>query len=1035
MPAGEERKLVTVLFADLAGSTELAVRQDPEQLRSLLSAFFDEMRQQIEAFGGTVEKYAGDAVMAVFGVPQIHEDDAERAVRAAFAMQESLAQLNPMFEQEYGVRLVLRLGVATGEAVAASRAVSELMVTGEVPNLAARLQATGDGITVSETTRRLLGARLEAEPLEALSLKGFPGPVVAYRARGLRGAERPVGVAVLSSPVIGRDREQAALAACLEDLRRQRGQVIVIVGEAGIGKTRLKIEQREHLPEGVRWLEGRCQSYTQSTSYAPIVQILRAALGLGPTEAPAIARAKLRAALRDLSGAYAEQSQGALAHLLGIDLGPGHARVAPGDPRAVQSQLVLATRALLQGLAERGPIIVAVEDLHWADTASVDLLTLLLELTDFQPIMFLVTSRPETEGDTWTFRLHAERSFGHRLTELRLAPLAAEASQRLADNLLRVADLPETIRDRILQRSEGNPFFLEEIIRGLIEEGVLRREGDRWTAGTPTERWAIPTTLLGVIAARIDRLPGPAKALLQRAAVIGRSFGYRALRELSDEPAELDRTLAHLLRAELIRESAALPERQYLFKHALTQEAAEASLLTEQRHELHGRVARYLESTLGEGAAEQAALLAHHWYRAGQWDQALEHTLAAADRARGLHDRPAAIGHYWRALEILDRLPPTERRQQQHADAALALVRLPGFARNEAMVREGVEHLDRAIESATHRGDVALLARTQALKGYVVADEALLKEALARAESLGDPLTLAWAIERYGQYLGQRGRWEETLAQVRRAIAIYAEQGSRYQQAMNVTSGGRCYSARGGRLADSLRYAAEFRTMAAELGEAPLLAWRAMEAEPYLYQGAWDEAIRVAEESLPIAWRIGETNVILFGSAWLAVAYLHTGKVVEARRVADGATAYAQTSRDSTAFALSHLTIATALTRLAEGAPGAALEQARRALDYADRGRFRLEQGAAHRALGQAYAATGSRAEAVAAFRTSLEILEDIRSQPEVGQTLLAYGLFRLAEDPGEGQALIERACAVFEEIGAGGWLAEARAVLGLPPG
>ena len=208
----------------------------------------------------------------------------------------------------------------------------------------------------------------------------------------------------------------------------------------------------------------------------------------------------------------------------------------PSDPRALQSQLVLAIRALLQGLAERGPVIVAVEDLHWADPASVDLLTLLLELTDFQPLMILVTSRPDSEGDAWTFRLHAERNFGHRLTELRLAPLAVADSRRLTDHLLRVSDLPEAIRGRILARAEGNPLFLEEIIRGLIEEGVLRREGDRWTvAGTP-EQWTIPTTLRGMIGARIDRLPAPAKALLQHAAVIGRFFGYRTLRSVTSRP-------------------------------------------------------------------------------------------------------------------------------------------------------------------------------------------------------------------------------------------------------------------------------------------------------------------------------------------------------------------------------------------------------------------------------------------------------------------------------------------------------------------
>ncbi len=431
MAATDERKPVTVLFADLAGSTELATRHDPEHLRALLSAFFDEMRQQIESYGGTVEKYAGDAIMAVFGVPQVHEDDAERAVRAALAMRDSLAQLNPMFEQEYGVRLALRIGIATGEAVAAATESREFLVTGEVPNLAARLQSVADGIVLSEETYRLVAPILEAEPTGPHSLKGFSEPVTARRVVGLRAVEaRPRGIPGLSSPVVGRDAEMAALRSSVEDLRRGRGQVVSIVGEAGIGKTRVKMEIRENLSAGVRWLEGRCQSYTQSASYTPIIEILRSALGLGTAETPAIARTKLRVALRALAGERAEQVVGALAHLLGVDLGPG-APTLPPDPRALQSQLVLAARAILEGLAQRGPVIVVIEDLHWADAASLELLTMLLELTDFQPLMVLVTSRPEAEGEAWTFRLHAERYYRHRFSESacrRSAPRTASGS-------------------------------------------------------------------------------------------------------------------------------------------------------------------------------------------------------------------------------------------------------------------------------------------------------------------------------------------------------------------------------------------------------------------------------------------------------------------------------------------------------------------------------------------------------------------------------------------------------------------------------
>jgi class 3 adenylate cyclase len=489
MPGVDERKPVTVLFADLAGSTELATRHDAEPLRALLAAFFEEMRHQIEAFGGTVEKFAGDAVMAVFGVPAVHEDDAERAVRAAVAMRDAVAQLNPMFEQEYGVRLALRIGVATGEAVAASRPATDFMVTGEVPNLAARLQSIADPIAISEETYRLLAALLDAERTGPHVLKGFERPVAAWRVHGLRVSEsRPRGVPGLTSAVVGRDRELATLWSCVEDLRRGRGQILTITGEAGIGKSRVKIEIRDNLGDDVRWLEGRCQSYMQNTSYAPIVDVLRAALALGASEAQAIARTRLRVAFRALAGERADQLVRALAHLLDIDLGgAGQAGVAP-DPQGLRSQLVLAARAVLEGLAQRSPVIVAIEDLHWADAASVELLSVLAELTDFHPVMLLVTSRPETEANAWTFRQHVERNYGHRLTELRLAPLGEADSRRLADNLLRVSELPESMREAILARVEGNPFFLEEIPGGPSSSTVQR--GPASTRRSPSTRAA-----------------------------------------------------------------------------------------------------------------------------------------------------------------------------------------------------------------------------------------------------------------------------------------------------------------------------------------------------------------------------------------------------------------------------------------------------------------------------------------------------------------------------------------------------------------
>lgn len=1031
MTAREERKVVTVLFADLAGSTELVQRHDPEQLRQLLSAFFEEMSQQIRSFGGTVEKYAGDAIMAVFGVPKVHEDDAERAVRAALAMRESLVQLNPLFEQEYGARLELRVGIATGEVVAATDDRREMLVTGETANLAARLQSAGSGIVVSEATHRPLARLLDCRRLEPLTLKGFSQPITAYEVSGLRTLDTATrGIPGLSSPVVGRDVEAETLRRAVEELRRGRGQIVVLVGEAGIGKSRLKVDLRETLPEGVRWLEGRCQAYTQSTSYAPIVQLLRAALGLGPSDAQALARTRLRAGLRSLVGDRYDEVQPTVAHLLGVELEPRPHAERQTDPQTLKSQLILALRALLEGLTARGPAILAIEDIHWADAATIELLILLTELTDHLPLMILVTARPDPEGTAWDLRFHVQRNFPHRLTEIALATLRPEDTAELVRNLLHVAELPEDLKGRIMERAEGNPFFLEEILRSLIDEGVLRRDGDRWVAGERLERLAIPDTVRGVIAARIDRLPQDAKATLQHAAVVGRFFTRRLLAALAEPGQDGDRAMTHLLRAELIREFARLPESEYIFKHALTQEAAYASILAERRRVLHERVAAHLEESVGERAGEHAAVLADHWLRADRVEEALGWTLRAAERARGLYARPEAIAHYWQALELLARLPTTPDRQRTHAETVLALVRLPGYFRDAASREAAFHHIDESIREAEALGALSLQSGLEARKGFLVQDEDVMLQALAHAEASGNPLTLAMAAMEYGEYLGQHGHYEKGLIHIEQAINLFGAQDARHDHAISMAMSGRCHCSRAGRLTDAFTYAGRARDIAASTGDARLKAWGGMEAEPCMYKGLWDQLVRVGEEGLAVAWEIGEWSPIFFISAWLGIAYLKLGRVNEARRVILRAVQEVRV-RTFAPFLITYLHIALAQLHLAEENPTEALTTARMALELADRSGFQLERGAVRRVLAQAHEAMGSRAEAESEFRASLEILEDIQSRPELGQTLLAYGRFKRRDDTEGGRRLIDRAFRLFEEIEATGWVAEARVALG----
>lgn len=1020
-----ERKLVTVVFADLVGSTELSVRQDAEKLRSLLAAFFEEMAQPIRAFGGTVEKYAGDAIMAVFGVPQVHEDDAERALRAALTMQEALAQLNPTFEDEYGVRLSLRVGIATGEAVAAAEETREFMVTGQVANLAARLQSAAAGIVVCAETHRLLAALIESEKMAPVPLKGFADPVTAYRITGLRRTDRkPRGFAADHTPVTGRRREMEILVRCAGDLKEARGRIVAIVGEAGLGKSRLKIELQKRLPEGVRWLEGQCHAHTGTTSYAPFIQILREAFRLGEEDPRIVARTKLRAALQSLEGIAGEQVYPVLAHLLDIEPGAGQA-----DPRELQSRLTVNLRSLVEAMATQAPLILVLEDIQWADGASLELLTVLMELTDFLPLMILVVCRPDIEGGAWELRFHAQRNYHHRLTEIPLEPLTPEESGLLVRNLLRAAEIPEQLQSWILERSEGNPLFLEEIIRTLTEGQALLCEGNRWTGKGAADRLEIPGVLRGIVASRIDRLPGETKQVLQCASVAGRVFTFRQLEALTGGTGDLQRSTALLMRTALIREKARLPEPSYEFQHVLTQEAAYAGILDEERRVLHRRIALFLEEDGADSSGRHAALLARHWFLAGEKEKALEHTMGAAARAQKFYARPEAIFHYRRALKLLEELPRSAARGRTLVDAVLSLFVLPGSFDDAERMEEGLPQIDAAISAAVGSGDEGARARLEAMKGCILWDGDLLAGAVARAGQSGDPLSQAFAAEWYGHYLGANGHYEKAVGEFARAIDISAEAGSSYEQAMYMASGGRCYSARAGRLDEALDYASRALAIARTTDDARLRVWCAMVAEAYMYKGLWKDVVRVAGKGHEAAWKIGEWSVVFWLAGWLGIAFVKLGRLEEATHIIDRAL---KESRAGAAapYSATSLRIAAAQLRLALGEPERALEDARAALSLAEESRFRLEQGAAQRVLGQVLEIMGREVEADAAFRLSLKILGDIQSRPELAQTLLACGRFRAKNNPEEGLALVERARSLFEEMGATGWIDEARTAL-----
>jgi tetratricopeptide (TPR) repeat protein len=543
----------------------------------------------------------------------------------------------------------------------------------------------------------------------------------------------------------------------------------------------------------------------------------------------------------------------------------------------------------------------------------------------------------------------------------------------------------------------------------------------------------MPATLRGLIAARIDRLPGAAKAVLQRAAVVGRVVGYRPLQALHEGEVALDRTIADLLRAELLREWSHAPERQYLFKHALTLDAAYASILLDQRRALHRRLAMFLEEQ-PTPAADRAALLAHHWRAAEDWEKALTYSLEAAQRAEALYARPEAIAHFWHALDLLGRLPDTPDRQRLHMDALFALVGLPGWRRNEAERDAGLEHLDRALKAAMALDDPLRLVKAETLHGSHRQDEPTLVRAAERARAIGDDAMRAFTALEYGGYLGQVGRYEASMAQLAPAIELLERMGQTHTQGYQMASSGRCYAARAGQLSLSLEYAARARALGDLLDDPRLKAWRAMETEPYMYKGVWTEAVRAAEEGLPLCWEIREWLPIFWVSGWAALSYVKLGRHRAARELLQRALPECEALGSPQAWGMMWLQMGLAHVFLATGDTATAFRAARRAVDLADESHFRLEQGAAWRVLGQASESAGDHAGADAAFRRSVEVLQAIQSRPELAQTLLAYGRFQARADVTAGHALIELALRLFEEMDATGWIEEARRAPGRDP-
>jgi len=654
--SADQLRPITALFADITGSTGLGERLAPDEVKALIGECVTRMSGAVEDFGGTVQAYQGDGICAYFGVPTAHEDDPERAARAALRIIDLMAAYGREVEAAWGIAgLGVRVGVNSGQAGVGTvgAADPQTVALGDATNIAARLEASAEPgtIAVGEATARRLAGRFITQPLGPMRLKGRAEPVKAWRLIGPLSATPATGAPAtgepaVDRPLVGRDLELGRLKTTLDQLTDGQGQVVLIVGEAGIGKTRLLDEMRR-TGGRVTWLEGHCLSYGARSPFGPFVEILRSWLGIPDGEPDLAVRTRLRARL----GADGADWLPELARLLGIRLdADAEGALAVLSPLELSAQLRAAYIAWLQALTAKGPLAVAVEDVNWADESSAELTADVMALTDRSPIGLVMTLRPETGTAGWGLRTHALSDFSHRLTSVDLAPLNLASTEELATQLVPGDGLDPGTRRTLAEVSEGNPLFLEELLARLQETGALAHH-EAWTLTVP--RNVLPPALEGLLVARIDHLPVEVRRISEAAAVIGRQFSRTILEGVVDEP---DTALEALLRAGIIVERGRYPDQMYEFRHGLLHEAVLGTLTDSRRAELHLATARACEARYAAALDSHLEEVAHHYARAHDLGKALEYLERGAERAAELGAKGEA-GRLWlRALRAANRL-------------------------------------------------------------------------------------------------------------------------------------------------------------------------------------------------------------------------------------------------------------------------------------------------------------------------------------------------------------------------------------------
>jgi class 3 adenylate cyclase/tetratricopeptide (TPR) repeat protein len=897
-----ERRNMTMLFCDVQGSTAASEKLDPEDWTEVMNGVFGYMIRPVYRYEGTVARLMGDAILAFFGAPVTHEDDPQRAVLAGLEIVEGFKAYREHVVQKWGIDINLRVGVNTGLVVVGAVGAgqrTEYTAMGDAINVAARMEQTAQAGTVqiAEDTYRMVAPFFEVHELGGVLVKGKSEPVPSYRVlRQKLTPSRVRGIEGLETPLVGRDQEMTTLRRAVNKLRQGRGQIVCLIGEAGLGKSRLLEELRLDWLAALtaqgsaagwdHWSTMGAVSYGTGDPYGMIKHQIRQNCKVQLGDPAQVVRRKIAEGYSEYPQSVKSRLQRAYAQLLGAQ--PDDGSLPPLAGEDLKRELITSTVEAFAAQIGDQPTVYAFDDVHWADAASVELLQQLLQLADTLPVMLLCTMRPYREAPGWEIKVTAERDHPHHYTELTLRPLKVEDGEALVDGLLAVPELPQALRNTLLAKAEGNPFFLEEVVRTLIDQGILvpdtahREQGSARAAASATPgrtngrtRWrvaadvdaadiAIPDNVRALLTSRIDRLDEECRHTLQLASVIGRSFFYRVLEAVAQPIHDLTGQLSTLQRLDLVRELRRVPELEFSFRHALTRDAAYSSILRRRRRQFHGRVGEAMEKLYAEQLEEHAAELAHHFTEARDDERAMRYFAIAGEEAARVFANAEAILHYRRALAL------SEKQRVSSKELTDLYTRLGRALELDAQFDRALAVYEDMESLARERGDrvmelTSLMARVtvQAVpNAYHDADRAeqLGDRALGLARELGDRVAetrILWSMS-VVYYFGYR--LDQAIDCGERSLALARELDLCEQIAQTLNGlGSFCYLY-SGRIDQAKAALREASDLWRDLGNLPMLADSLSSASvAHYYAGEYERAIALAREALQISESINNS--------------------------------------------------------------------------------------------------------------------------------------------------------------------------------